>query len=692
MRKFLLILPLCLWLTLASGVSLDSLWGVWNDKTQPDTNRLKAMKKIAWDGYLFSQPDSAFYFAGLQYELAEATGNKKWMANALNTQGATFYIHGNYAQALKYYEISLKIVEEIGDKKGMAKSYNNMGIIYKVQGNYEQALKYYGKNLKICEETGNKKGMAVSYHNTGILYKNQGNYEQALEYLDESIKIDVEIGYRRGEAYSLSTIGTIYKHQGNYEQALEYFDKSLKIKEEIGDVNGMADSYISMGSIYKKQGNYEQALEYFDQSLKIYEEIGNKKGMANSYKSLGALSFNQGNYEQARGLGKKALALAQEVGVAQGIKNASNLLYDVYKKTGQPVKALEMYELYFEMRDSLNSIEIKEAAIKLEYQHQYEKEQVIAEAKHQEEMALSAEKAKRQKLIIYSAGVGLVMVLIFAIFIFNRLQVTRRQKIVIEGQKQIVEEQKKDITDSIQYAENIQRSLLPTEQSIQELLTDSFILFQPKDVVSGDFYWMQHHNGKVYFAACDCTGHGVPGAFMSMIGSSLLDEAVLVKGITRPNEIFFEVRKGFIKALKQTGEAGQHKDGMDAVLCSWNQNGNLEYALAYNPLLLIRKGEILETKPDKQPVGFHPSEQSAFTHHELKLEKGDTVYIFSDGYPDQFGGPKNKKFMKKNFKKLLLSIQDKTMNEQKTTLETAMKEWKGDTEQIDDILVMGVRF
>ncbi|HHZ63889.1 MAG TPA: pas/pac sensor protein, partial [Flavobacteriales bacterium] len=161
---------------------------------------------------------------------------------------------------------------------------------------------------------------------------------------------------------------------------------------------------------------------------------------------------------------------------------------------------------------------------------------------------------------------------------------------------------------------------------------------------------------------------------------------------TKPNEIFFEVRKGIINILKQTEEDGSQKDGMDAVLCSWNQNGNLEYALAYNPLLLIRNGAILETKADKQPVGFQTEQQNAFTHHELKLEKGDTVYIFSDGYPDQFGGPKNKKFMMKHFKKLLLSVQDKTMNEQKTILETTMAEWKGDTEQVDDILVMGVRF
>jgi serine phosphatase RsbU (regulator of sigma subunit) len=179
---------------------------------------------------------------------------------------------------------------------------------------------------------------------------------------------------------------------------------------------------------------------------------------------------------------------------------------------------------------------------------------------------------------------------------------------------------------------------------------------------------------------------------MSMIGSSLLDEAVLEKGITKPSEIFHEVRKGFIKALKQTEEEGTQKDGMDATLIAWDKKNTLQAAAALNPVLLIRDGAIQEFEPDRQPVGYLTGKQEAFTHHEVQLEKGDSVYLFTDGYPDQFGGPKNKKFMLKNFKKLLLSIQGKTMNEQKTILETAMSEWKGDTEQIDDILVMGVRF
>ncbi|HIN40483.1 MAG TPA: hypothetical protein EYM84_09445, partial [Flavobacteriales bacterium] len=302
------------------------------------------------------------------------------------------------------------------------------------------------------------------------------------------------------------------------------------------------------------------------------------------------------------------------------------------------------------------------------------------------------------------AYIGYILLFIGLIYMIVRVSIYRLnaakvhlEKVVAERtaevvkQKEEIAQKNKDITASIRYAERIQSSLLPSGEELS-ILPDGFVLFQPKDIVSGDFYWMQHHNDRIYLAACDCTGHGVPGAFMSMIGSSFLDEAVIEKGITQPNEIFFEVRKGFIKALKQTGEKGQQKDGMDATLIAWDKKTALQVASAFNPVLIIRKGEIEELKPDRQPVGFHTGAQKPFTHHEHKLEKGDTVYIFSDGYPDQFGGKKDKKFMMKNFKKLLLSIQDKAMNEQKTILEETMAEWRGDTEQVDDILVMGVRF
>lgn len=263
---------------------------------------------------------------------------------------------------------------------------------------------------------------------------------------------------------------------------------------------------------------------------------------------------------------------------------------------------------------------------------------------------------------------------------------------------ELIEQKAKDITDSIAYAQRIQQAMLPTDEFIQKKLPNSFVLLKPKDVVSGDFYWVADQNGKVYFAACDCTGHGVPGAFMSMIGASLLNEVVNDKGISQPSQIFYEVRKGFINALKQHQNTDQ-KDGMDAVMCSWDKNGKLEVAAAYSPLYLIRKGELIEIKPDLQPVGYHQGDSeistcwvSRYTHHEIELEKGDTVYLFTDGYKDQFGGSRGKKFKAVRLKKFLLSIQEYSMEEQKQMLDDRIERWKGEDEQIDDILAMGVRF
>jgi len=271
-------------------------------------------------------------------------------------------------------------------------------------------------------------------------------------------------------------------------------------------------------------------------------------------------------------------------------------------------------------------------------------------------------------------------------------QIVQERTIEIQKQKDIIEEKNKDITDSIRYAERIQNTVLLPDKQIKELLPNSFILFKPKDIVSGDFYWMTEKNDKVFFIAADCTGHGVPGAFMSMICTTLLNEMINNKGMTKPNEIFHEVRKEIIRTLKQKGELDEQRDGMDAILCSWDKNNTLEFAAAYNPLFLIRNGELLETKPDQQPIGFHTTELKPFTNHEIKLQKGDTVYIFSDGYQDQFGGPKDKKFKKQKMKKLLLSIQNKNMAEQEEILNKTIEDWKGDIEQIDDILVIGVRF
>ncbi|MFI5164173.1 MAG: SpoIIE family protein phosphatase [Bacteroidia bacterium] len=280
---------------------------------------------------------------------------------------------------------------------------------------------------------------------------------------------------------------------------------------------------------------------------------------------------------------------------------------------------------------------------------------------------------------------GRPAILIYARDIRERLRMEKD----IRDKNKIIEEKNKDITDSINYAKRIQKAILSGKEEMKNIFPDSFILFKPKDIVSGDFYWFSHRGNTIFIAAADCTGHGVPGGFMSMVANSFLNEIVNEKNIHEPDKILNALREKIIKALRQKDEVMETKDGLDIALCSVREN-ILQFSGANNPVWLIRNGELKELSPDKQPIGLHPNPKP-FTIQSEPLQKGDVIYLFSDGYADQFGGPKKKKFMYRNFSGLILSVHRKTMDEQKKDLDKAIEDWKGNLEQIDDILVIGIR-
>ena len=684
----------------AQEVNLDSLWTVWNDKTQPDTNRLKAMNDIAWDGYLYSQPDSAFYFAQMQYDFALSVNNKRFMAHSISTQGVSFAIRGNYEKSLEYFLKTLEIRKEIDDKKGMGDSYNNIGNIYDDQGNYEKALEYYLKSLAINKEIGNKEGMGVSYNSIGFIYSNQGNSEKALEYYSKSLEITRELGDKDGIADSYNNIGLIYSNQENYEKALEYYLKSLAIDKELSNKNGMACSYNNIGIIYKYQGNYEKALEYYLKSLAIDEKLGDIKGIGDSNNNIGLFYKDQGNYEKALEYLLKSKNIKQEINTIKGLDKTSESLYEVYKKLGRYKQALEMHELYMETKDSIAKMDAEEELYKFEVDKEYQlkkqadsilhaDEIIIQQAENRaKEEQLKSEKQRRTGLLVI---VGLVLVSLG--FVFVQLRKTRAQKVVIEGQHEKLNQSHREITDSINYAKRIQDALMTSAVYIKDVLPESFILFNPKDVVSGDFYWVYRSpKGQIYFTVADCTGHGVPGAFMSMIGTSLLNEFIIENNIEDTAEVLTKMREQIIKSLDQKGLQGENKDGMDMALCKYDpKKGTVQYSGAYNPLIHISKNEINQLKGDSQPVGLHTGKKLPFTSKEIEVAKGDMLYIYSDGFPDQFGGEKGKKYLSGKFKKFLLSISDKPIDEQNRLIKAEFANWMGDHEQIDDVCVMGVR-
>ncbi|MFY9307479.1 MAG: tetratricopeptide repeat protein [Bacteroidia bacterium] len=735
---------------------LDSLNAIINNKTSHDTSLASAYVALSELLYV-SNLDTVIPLCTKAKEIAEkALTNQKQsqdppfnlalnkaLAGALNNIGYVFDNHGDTKVALEHYQKSLKILQQIGDKNGLADSYNNIGWIYKTQGNIPLTLEYFQKSLKIREEIGNKKGIAQSFNNIGQIYDNQGDMQNALEYYNKSLKIQQQIGDKNGIAISLNNIGAIYKTQGDIPMALEYYHKCLKIKQEIGDKNGigqilnnvgstyevsgdtqlaleyyfkclkiykevgdkngMATTLINIGGIYSKQGNATLAMEYYQKSLKIDEQIGDKKGIAYSVANIGALYLIQGNITQAKQVGVRGLKLARELGFPENIQQNASLLNKVYTKEGNYKLALEMRNLEIQMRDSILSEKNMKATVQLQAKLEYEKQQAINDAEHQKEIAIQNKEKEKQQVLTYTSVAGLLLVLAFLAFVFNRLQVTRKQKYIIEQkeketqhQKEIIQEKHKEITDSINYAERIQRSFLATKDVLDQNLHEYFVFFKPKDVVSGDFYWAgKLNNGNFALCCADSTGHGVPGAIMSILNISGLEKSIETE--TEPHHILYKTREIIIKRLKKDGSPEGGKDGMDCTFLSLNpEKTQLTYAAANNPVFIVRKNEsgqaeLIEQKPDKMPVGKHDKDQEPFMLHTCNLQKGDVIYTLTDGMPDQFGGDKGKKYMIKNLKQFFLNIANLPMEEQHIRLAGEFNQWKGELEQIDDVCVVGVR-
>jgi serine phosphatase RsbU (regulator of sigma subunit) len=256
-----------------------------------------------------------------------------------------------------------------------------------------------------------------------------------------------------------------------------------------------------------------------------------------------------------------------------------------------------------------------------------------------------------------------------------------------------IQQQRNRIAESLQYARVIQKAVLPKEEQVKKVFPNHFVLLLPKDILSGDFYWIHKNGNQICFAVADCTGHGVPGAMMSVMGISFLNELVVRSCDFKANRLLNQLREKVMKALGQTGAGDVSEDGMDIAMCIIDdEDDTLQYSGAYNPLYIVRKGELIIFSPDHMPVGVHIMEEKSFTNHEIKLEEGDIIYLFSDGYPDQVGGPQNKKFMYNNFRNLLLDIYNYPMDKQVDILKSTLAKWMGSRKQIDDILVMGVKY
>lgn len=620
--------------------------------------------------------------------------NKEGIATALSRIGIIYNELGDNTKALSYYRKSLALQEETGNQLGIAQCLNNIGLLYHNQGNIPKALDYYRKSLTIKEKIGNKTGIASSLNSIGVIYFDQHDWTNALAFFKKGLKIREEMGNKEGIAASLGNIGVIYHEQGNIPKALEYFRKALKMDEEIGDQAGIAASLNNLGDIYKKMGKMDWALDHHNKALVIQERINEKEGITASLINIGEIYREQKKYDLARKCGERGLALAKEIGHFEPVRDAAHSLYQTYKQLGETEDALANFELYIQMRDSVNNEENQQVATELKYRYEYEKKTAEDRVRDAEEKKVISARFKQEQTQRYTLYGGLTLVTLFGGFMFNRFRVTSRQKKVIENQeketnrqKHLIEEKQQEILDSISYAKRLQDAILPPLSFIDSCIPENFVLYRPKDIVAGDFYWAESLNDLFFIAAADSTGHGVPGAMVSVVCSNALNRSVKEFGLTEPGNILGKTRELVIETFAKNNS--EVKDGMDiSLLCIDHSNHQVAWSGANNPLWYIQEGELIEIKADKQPIG-KTEQVRPFTTHAIDLKKGTIFYLFTDGFADQFGGPKGKKFKNSQMKELLLQISSKSIKEQGKEMENHFDRWKGELEQVDDVCVIG---
>ncbi len=663
--------------------------------------KAKVFRKLGNCFYYQYQFDSAVFYYNQALGLYKQASDKNGIAIIEMNLGLIFHIQSQYADAIIHYTSSLELLSQLNDKSGMADCYNNIGVVYYAQGNFEKSLESYFSSLKLSEELGNKALEATLLANIGGIYEAQSKHDKALEFYRKGNNMAIDIDDKLMIANTYRNIGGILREKQTYDSSMMMFENALVIYEQLNDLLEMIITFNNIGELlvkkYEKVANNQAFLDkaeyYFTKSLELNKEkINDLDALCLTYQGLGEVKKKRGDYVKSVYYTNKALEIARQIESAQNLKTTYEKLSDVYALKGDYYNAYQSHVLFKDWSDSVKSDEKIEIITQLAMQHDFDKQQEIQRLEAAQKEQAYQQKLKQQRLIRTFILSGLAIVLLFTFQVLRSYQQKKRDNILLAEQKAEIVKQKEEITDSIKYAKRIQTAILPSAELASQILPDYFILFRPRDIVSGDYYWMNKVGNKVIIVAADCTGHGVPGAFMSMLGVSFLNEIVNKNHELIPAEILNQLRAAVKRTLGQTGKEGEAKDGMDIALCVLDTTTmELQYAGAYNPLYVYRNSELLEYKADKMPIGIYVREKESFTNNVIALEKGDTFYIFSDGYVDQFGGETGGKFKTKAFKELLSQIQDKTMAEQREILNTTIDNWRGKIDQIDDIIVLGVR-
>jgi serine phosphatase RsbU (regulator of sigma subunit) len=667
-------------------------------KTESDTQRIKTLNAYSADQI---NHDAVKAKAAADEAMAKAR-KLNYIPGLIYShlcEGKLQYVVGDYDKARANCDSALALNAAGKYQEGLADTYNLLGDIARVSGNLPLSLDYLLKASAVFEKTGNKAGEGRSMIAIGNVYFSQHQYPQAALTFEKVLHIRESLGDSSGVADCCNNLGASYKHTSQFDMAFGYYNRALRIYQSTHNMGGVSFIYSNLSSCYMDMGKAAEALDYGLKGLHIDEEMQSKNDIAISCQNIAEAYQNLHQYDKALEYGMRSLTMCKELKDAEGIELGYGELSSIYAAKKDFEKAYANFVLYSQMKDSLfNSESSKQiAGMNAKYENGKKEQAILLLNKDKE---LSDSRDKKKNILIYAALAGLALMAGLVTLIFRSNKHKQRanrllsmQKEEIARQKDMVEEKNKEVTDSIRYAKRIQEAILPGMDLVHSLASDSFVLFKPKDIVSGDFYWFEKSGPWLLFAVADCTGHGVPGAFMSIVGSNLLNQCVNEKGMTNPALILDDLNIGLSRTLHQNYSESGVKDGMDIALCAVNTNTlQMAYAGAYNPLWIVSVGAMQELKADKFPVGaFIGEELKKFHATEVQLKKGDCLYLFSDGYADQFGGTKGKKFKYKPLQELVLSMAGMPMQEQEYKLQSTLETWKMGFEQTDDVCVIGIR-
>jgi serine phosphatase RsbU (regulator of sigma subunit)/tetratricopeptide (TPR) repeat protein len=656
--------------------------------------------------------DSAEYKLALPYFFntlffSKHLQNKEMEYISLKSIADAYDFNADYNKAIVYYKRALLLATETGDKDKIELCASRIGLTFRNLGDLNSALDYWLNALKLAEEIKNKTEIANLYSWIGGIYLTT-NKEQALIYLEKGFRVATESGDQSLIARHMRNKGIICCHTGDTAKAIDYFSTAIRLNKEVGAFNQINPPLNHLANIYEAKAMQQKdpdssrayrtiALSYFTEALHNAEKLNNRQQMLISNLLISKLYMNQLSAQKAESFLRRALDLSISIGEVGYRMDIYEKLSDIKSKQDKGLQ-LDNYKKYIAIRDSVYNNENSKKMMLSELNFDVEKKRSLEQANQEKINALSLAESKRQKTISWSIAIVACFILAIGLYVyFNYLQ---KQKINtelhiqnkrIEIAHKIIAEKNNEITNSINYALNIQKAILPDKDEISQLIKESFVLFKPKDIVSGDFYFAHLFNEKIFIAVADCTGHGVPGGFMSMIGSEKLKHAV--KLTSDPGEILSLLNNDLKLTLQHSEPTRKLHDGMDIALCVIDtKNNQMEFSGANRPLWLIRKESKLieEIRGTIASIGGYTESNTFFQTHTLQLEQGDTIYLCSDGYADQFG-LNNKKLTTKNLKMMLMDIRNKSLTAQHQHLENFHTHWKENQEQTDDILIIGLQ-